>query len=159
MINQHKIIELTYNVHEITNSEHFVILTKKNDPESSPTLPTNDIRQASAFLIDQYGNQVGKIYYYSNSILQYFPEVENKFFENVVLELFPSCCFKPDSFVTGQLFYTSGTNIFKNNNKYSFNSLTNGGSFEDKRVKVIIETDNTPFRKVKIIIHDLETFN
>ena len=92
---------------------------------------------------------VGKIYYYSN-------RVDKQYFENVVVKLNESPCFKSNTFVTGQLFYDvdTDTNIFNKNKNFSFKSLSTGGTFSDKNIKVSIKTDETLIRYLTINMED-----
>jgi hypothetical protein len=146
-----QIIELTYIVDDIINSEYVVKLDKQiPDPIN---FQTNKLSYSNARLFFDY-NEVGKIYYFSNSIQQLFPITINKYLENVVIELYPSPCFETGTFLIGQLFHGINSNIFDKNKTYSFKSISSGGSFIDKEINVSIKTDESQIRKVKIIINN-----
>ena len=94
--------------------------------------------------------EVGKIYYFSNNIKDILLPNNNKYFDNVVIELYNNKCFESDTFLSGQLFYTVSSNIFDLNKQYPFESISTGGSFTDKEIYTTITTDETPIRKVKL---------
>lgn len=150
--------EFTYSVEDILKSLHVLELNKVIPNPNVTSIPTNLIEQSYATLF--YGiHEVGKIFYYSNIISikeQSLVRPLREYFENVIIKLEPSPCFELNTFATGQLFYTQPTSTFENNKKFSFTSLSNGGSFEDKNVNVSIITDNTPIRKVIINVKNLK---
>ena len=96
-----------------------------------------------------YNNiEVGKVYFYSNII-------GTKILVNVALELFESPCFEANTFVTGQVFYTSDDRVLVEKNKIlSFKGISTGGSFTNKNITVIVKTDETLIRLVTIIVED-----
>jgi hypothetical protein len=151
-----KTLELTYLSTDILNNAYRVNL-KKFIGEDDQQLK-NYVGQTYAPLF--YGNkQVGIIFYYTNRIFNVMNEnalYQN--FENVVVKLFESPCFEPNTFASGELFYDGllKNPVFDNNKEYSFKAISTGGSFVNKNVVVNIKTDNTPVRLVTITVNDFE---
>ncbi len=103
-----------------------------------------------------YNNiEVEKIFYFINNIKQTITDNKIKKLKNVVIDLHPSQYFESKSYITGQIFDSSSTNIFENNKVLSFKALTTSGSFTNKNVNVNIVVDDTLIRKVIIDITDI----
>ena len=143
-------IEFTYDLKDILDTDYELKLEKVFPDDKNQNI--NRLVYSNARLFNE-GIEVGKIYYFSNNIKEISP-MNNKYFDNVVIELFPNQYFEPGTFLTGQLFYGSSTNVFGKNKIFSFKALTTGGSFINKEIIATITSNETPIRNLKLTINN-----
>ena len=138
---------LTYSGGDYVEKLYGITLNKIiPNPCPSPNDELNVIYQSNPTLYYN-NNEVGKIYFYANTI-------GTKYFENVIVELFESPCFEANTFVTGQMFHNNIGFLFKKDKILTFNSISTGGTFLNKNITVTIQADETLIRHVTIVIND-----